>query len=269
MVFKRLRPFEAFRYCLDTFTENRTCERLTVPYNGREVDGAGNGPPPNCWDIQKRPPHLFRDSVYHMPLPHTSSVMKCFQCCGHGSKGCIICCGSGRSRCMACGGSGWFINQTCIACYGNGDIGCLGCRGTGFEPCTTCCGQGRLVTYIQLTIKWENHNVEFLAYDKTDFPTKRFDEVTGKILFSDEQQTVSPVTNFPEPLINEASEDVISEHRSEFADCKILRQRHTIEWLPLTKVYYTWKDAEYYYYVYGKENRAYVEDYPKKSCAIM
>ncbi|KAG9462220.1 hypothetical protein GDO78_014646 [Eleutherodactylus coqui] len=83
-----------------------------------------------------------------------------------------------------------------------------------------------------------------------------------------EDPAVSPVTNFPEPSINKASKKMISQHRSEFAACRILRQRHTIEWLPLTKVDYIWKGAEYHYYVYGKENRAYAKDYPRKYRAI-
>ncbi|XP_066450782.1 protein SSUH2 homolog [Eleutherodactylus coqui] len=269
MLLQNFHLFNAFRYCLETFTENRTCKWMAVPYNGEEVDDAGNGPHPNPWDIQKRPPHLFRKSEYHMPLPRTSSVKTCSQCRGRGRNICGSCGGSGWSRCMACGVSPTNLNQTCTACGGMGQVRCCMCSGCGFKRCTTCCGQGRLVTYIQLTIKWENHNFEFLADHQSDFPTKRFKKVTGEILLSDEQRTVSPVTNFPEPSINEASENMISQHRSEFAACRILRQRHTIEWLPLTKVDYTWKGAEYHYYVYGKENRAYVEDYPRKYCAIM
>ncbi|XP_066451070.1 uncharacterized protein [Eleutherodactylus coqui] len=270
MLLQDFHPFNTFRYRLDTFTETRICKWVTDPYYGGEVDGADNGPPPDPWDIQKEPQHLFQKSKHRMPLPHTSSVETCSHCCGSGSNTCGSCGGSGRSTCMSCGGSGWNTDQSCSSCGGSGCDRCSWCSGSGSQCCTTCWGQGRVIKYIRLTIKWENHNFEFLADHQSDFTTKRFKKATGEILLSDEQQTVSPVTNFPEPSINEASEKVISQHRTTFTYCRILRQRHTIEWLPLTKVDYIWKGAEYHYYVYGKENRAYAKDYPRKCCcAIM
>ncbi|KAG9466851.1 hypothetical protein GDO78_015999, partial [Eleutherodactylus coqui] len=270
MLLQDFHPFNTFRYRLDTFTENRLCHWMTEPYYGGEVDGAGNGPPPNRWDIQVEPRHLFRKSKHRMPLPHTSSVEICLYCFGRGRNICGSCCGLGRSRCMFCGGSGRNTDHTCTACGGSGRVLCPGCFGSGSQQCRTCRGQKRVIKYIQLTIKWKNHNFEFLADHQSDFTTKRFKKVTGEILLSDEQQTVSPITNFPEPSINEASVRGLTEHRTTFTDCRIRRQRHTIEWLPLTKVDYTWKGAEYHYYVYGNENRAYAKDYPRKCCcAIM
>ncbi|XP_069824018.1 protein SSUH2 homolog [Dendropsophus ebraccatus] len=269
MLLQDLQPFSTFRYRLDTFTEIRICKWVSDPYYGEEVDGPDNGPPPNPWDLQANPPNLFQKAEYYIPLPHTSSVEICSQCGGLGRNICISCFGTGRSRCMYCGGAGWSGNQRCFSCGGMGRQWCMGCSGSGYQRCITCSAKGRLLKYIQLTVKWKNHNFEFIADHKSDFPTKRFKKVTGDIIFSDEQQMVSPIVNSPEPSINEASENVISKHRSEFALSKILRQRHSIEWLPLTKVNFTWNGAEYYYFVYGKENKAYATKYPIKCCCTI
>lgn len=269
MLLKDFQPLNTFRYRLDTFTETRICKWVSDPYYGEEVDGPDNGLPPEPWDLQAEPPNLFQNAEYYMPLPHTSSVEICSQCNGLGRNLCMSCYGSGRARCMYCGGSGWSSNQMCFSCTGTGRVWCIGCRGSGYQRCITCSSEGRLLKYIQLAIKWENHNFEFIGTHSSDFPTKRFKKVTGEIIFSDEQKMVSPVTNFPELSINEASENVISQHRTKFTYSKILKQRHSIEWLPLTNVNYTWNGAEYDYFVYGKENRAYATNYPKKCCCTI
>ncbi|XP_071984321.1 protein SSUH2 homolog [Engystomops pustulosus] len=141
---------------------------------------------------------------------------------------------------------------------------CPGCGGFGYRRCLTCSGTGKLHQFLQLTVQWENHNFEFIADNKSDFPTECFKNVTGLKMFYDEQKMVSPVTHFHEPSINKASKNGISQHRAELTESKILRQRHSIEWLPLTKVNYIWKDGEYDYYVYGNENQTFAKNFPKK-----
>ncbi|XP_075688640.1 protein SSUH2 homolog [Rhinoderma darwinii] len=258
MLLQHLQPFNTFRYRLDTFTETRICKWVSDPYYGEEVDGPGNGPPPDAWDLQAEPPTLFQNAEYYMALPHTSSIEICLQCGG-----------LGRSMCRNCFGAGRGLYELSPIHLNSRRKLCLGCGGSGYQHCTTCGSTGKLLKYIQVTIKWENHNFEFVADHNSDFTTKRFKKVTGEIIFSDEQQMVLPVTNFPKPSINEASENVIYHHRAEFTNSKIMRQRHSIEWLPLTKVDYTWNGAEYDYFVYGKENRAYTQNYPRKCCCTI
>uniref|UniRef100_K7FHA9 Uncharacterized protein n=1 Tax=Pelodiscus sinensis TaxID=13735 RepID=K7FHA9_PELSI len=78
---------------------------------------------------------------------------------------------------------------------------------------------------------------------------------------------VYPVVNFPEPSISQASQNAVVQHHTQFASVsRLLRQRQTIELIPLTKVEYEWQGKLYSYYVYGDENRVYTENYPKKCC---
>ncbi|XP_071983828.1 protein SSUH2 homolog isoform X2 [Engystomops pustulosus] len=269
MTIQNLQNFNTHRYSLVTFTESRTCAWKAEPYNGQEVDGPANGPAPSTWEVIVNRPDWFVTGQNRVRVPHTSVVEICSNCCGRGRVRCASCCGTGRGMCMGCCGSGRSGDRMCYSCGGIGRARCSWCSGTGLQLCFTCVGKGELLKYLRLKVKWENHNFNFIADHKSDFPNKRFKKVTGKIVFSDERQMVSPVTNFPETSINEASQNVIVQHRTEFQQCRILRQRHSIEWLPLTKVNYIWKSTEYDYYVYGNENKAYAKNYPRKCCCAV
>ncbi|XP_075040305.1 protein SSUH2 homolog [Mixophyes fleayi] len=114
-----------------------------------------------------------------------------------------------------------------------------------------------------------NYIFVFLADQNSEFPSERFNKVTGDIVLEDEQSWLSPITDFVDQSINEASQNAIYEHQNELTSCQILRQRHSIEWLPLTQVDYNWKGKNYHYFVYGKENRAYTNNYPKSCCCVL
>ncbi|KAH1168028.1 hypothetical protein KIL84_003511 [Mauremys mutica] len=113
-----------------------------------------------------------------------------------------------------------------------------------------------------------NNNIfEYVADQRSGFPADLFKEVTGQKMFVDEQSMVYPVVNFPDPSISQASQNALVQHHTQFASTsRVLRQRQTIELIPLTKVEYEWQGKRYSYYVYGDENRVYAENYPKKCC---
>ncbi|XP_040263128.1 protein SSUH2 homolog isoform X2 [Bufo bufo] len=267
MILRDFQPFNTFRYRLDTFTETRICKWVSEPHFGGEVDGPENGLAPNAWDLPAEPPCLFRNAEHCMPLPHTASV----QVERTTQRQVQV---SNKLRVIS---KFPFHRPAQIVAVAAGThaycamglVGCISCGGSGYQQCFTCCSKGEVVRYILLTVKWENHNFEFIADHKSDFKSKRFKKVTGENIFSDEQQMVTPVTSFPEPSISEASENVISQHLATFTNSKIQQQRHSIEWLPLTRVTYTWHNAEYDYYVYGTENKAYAKNYPRKCCCTI
>ncbi|TFK02626.1 coiled-coil domain-containing protein 159 [Platysternon megacephalum] len=100
----------------------------------------------------------------------------------------------------------------------------------------------------------KNNIFEYVADQRAGFPADLFKEVY-------------PVVNFPDPSISQASQNALVQHHTQFASTsRVLRQRQTIELIPLTKVEYEWQGKRYSYYVYGDENRVYAENYPKKCC---
>ncbi|XP_029457310.1 protein SSUH2 homolog isoform X2 [Rhinatrema bivittatum] len=268
MVFRDLKPFNTYRYRLETFTESRSSEWASVPYTGEFVDSSAFGSAPLPWDIQVEVPTLFKDSETKVKVPHTSSVKPCSRCLALGKIQCTKCNGTGRERCWVCNGRGMRTSDTrCTVCNGIGNVCCSSCHGSGRRNCDQCGAKGQLLCYIQLTIKWKNNEFVFVADQRSGFPMDLFKKVKGKTLFTDEQYLVHPLVTFPDPAINQASQNALQQHCTQFAStARILRQRQTVEQIPLTKVDYEWSGRQYTYFVYGEENSVYTEDYPAKCC---
>nr|XP_006132869.1 protein SSUH2 homolog [Pelodiscus sinensis] len=267
MVFRNLQPFNTYRYRLETFTESRSSEWKTSPYKGELVDSFLLGPAPLPWNIQVEVPTMFTDNITKVKVPHTSSLQGCHNCRSSGTICCTNCHGRRKVQCWICHGSGNRLNDRCTHCNGSGQSGCNSCSGSGHKTCMKCAGRGQLLYYIELQVKWKNNIFEYVADQRSGFPANLFKKVTGQKIFVDEQSMVYPVVNFPEPSISQASQNAVVQHHTQFASVsRLLRQRQTIELIPLTKVEYEWQGKLYSYYVYGDENRVYTENYPKKCC---
>ncbi|KAG9466867.1 hypothetical protein GDO78_015951, partial [Eleutherodactylus coqui] len=154
MDFHELRPFNTYRYRLETFTESRTCKWVTAPYTGQAVDSPMCGIPPQPWDIPIQIPAMFTDKEMNMPVPHTSSLKACPQCLGIGRTVCNKCHGTGRIRCWICNGTGRRINDTCHQCRGQGTQSCKTCHSTRYVTCVGCSGRGQILNYINLIVTW-------------------------------------------------------------------------------------------------------------------
>ncbi|MEE6501981.1 hypothetical protein FKM82_004377 [Ascaphus truei] len=265
-----LRSYNTYRYRLETFTESRACEWVTEPYNGQVVDSSAYGLAPQPWEIPVQVPTLFKDKKHKMPVPYTSSLKSCQSCQGMGRIMCQKCHGGGRVLCWVCNGTGRRLqSETCHNCFGNGTQSCSMCHSSSHQMCRSCSGKGRCLCYIQLNVMWKNNVFEFVADHSSDFRTELFGKVNGEKIFTDEQFLVPPLVTFPEPAINQASQNALQQHQTQFSSCRVLRQRQTIEWLPLTKVDYDWKGKTFSYFVYGKENKVYTVDYPAKCCCAV
>ncbi|KAJ6668298.1 hypothetical protein lerEdw1_015675 [Lerista edwardsae] len=266
MKVQNLTPLNTYRYRLETFTETRETHLASEIYDGGFVDSSAVAPPPAPWEIIVDLPPLFTDCEMHIPVPHTYSVEK---------------------TCSSCGGSGsnWANGDyaVCLFCSGSGSNRCTQCCGTGRVKCYRCNGSGILLYHTELTITWKTHVTEHVAEKNTGFPAHHFQEVNGKKIFTEEQSLVNtnslvcvfvpawvyPIVGFLEPSIDEGSLACISQHRMQLvstSDHRVLRQRQTIEVVPLTKVEYEWKGKLHSFYLFGNENKVYTKDYPARCC---
>uniref|UniRef100_A0A8C2GJ86 Ssu-2 homolog n=1 Tax=Cyprinus carpio TaxID=7962 RepID=A0A8C2GJ86_CYPCA len=118
MVFTDLQSLNTYRYRLETFTESRTTEWDSEPYNGQVVDGFGVAPGP--WSIPVPIPSLFQDCQKAVRVPHTSTVKGCHSCLNLGRSACRRCVNSGRTQCAYCGGMGRTGSNRCSPCHGSG-----------------------------------------------------------------------------------------------------------------------------------------------------
>ena len=70
-------------------------------------------------------------------------------------------------------------------------------------------------------------------------------------------------------VIKMASAQLVASHASKFPDEKILRQRHQVRVVPVTKVNYEWKGRSRSFFVYGYENKVHLPEnssYPQAYC---
>ncbi|XP_038666748.1 protein SSUH2 homolog [Scyliorhinus canicula] len=272
MDFRDLTPFNMYRYRLETFIESRQTEWTHEPFSGQPVDSVACGYPPLPWDVVVQIPPMFQDSIKKVPVPHTAAVKRCHKCKGRGKYRCSHCGGKGKLKCLSCGSRGIVHgNKRCIQCGGRGMRRCGPCLGRGTRTCHICKTSGQLLFYIQLTVKWTNNVFEQVADQKIGLPVTLFSAVTGQNVFADESYLVYTIVGFPDPLIDQISQQGVQEHQEKFGrTAGILQQRQTIELIPVTKVYFQWKGQEHSYFVYGTENNVYAPDYPSKChCAIL
>ncbi|XP_075142302.1 protein SSUH2 homolog [Leptodactylus fuscus] len=270
MTTEELQPLNAYRYCLETFTESRSCEWVTEKNRGQYVDVSNVGFAPQPWDVPVSVPDMFRDATQKMVVPNTVTLKACSHCNGMGMNMCLKCHGTGRIQCMWCNGSGRHMQmEMCSQCYGRGNDICRLCTNRRIQNCVACAGKGQVLNYLLLTVTWKNNKYDFVSDQNSEFSSNLFKTVHGERIYTDEQPSVSPLTHFPDSSIILASQNALDQHGTQFSSCRVIRQRQSVELLPLTKVRYTWKGKQLNYFVYGKENKVHVQNYPQKCCCLV
>ena len=102
--------------------------------------------------------------------------------------------------------------------------------------------------------------------ENIQIPEDLIRDVSGQVAFEEEKTKVFPVEAFKDEVIRKASAQLVSSHGAKFIDEKILRQRHQVRVVPVTRVGYEWRGKARSFFVYGYENKVYVPDYPQSCC---
>ncbi|XP_035193807.1 protein SSUH2 homolog isoform X2 [Oxyura jamaicensis] len=238
LVIRELRPRVTYRYRLETFSESRLSEWAFEPFTKLGASRPPGDTPPDLWDVEVGVPPLFQGQTRRCRVPRSALVRECHRCHGRGRSQCGACHGSGRARCVTCRGSRRRLKQQ--------------------KRCQPCSGTGR---------SRRNNVFEFVSEHHPNFPGELLSKVSGENIFKDENVVVYPIVDFPEPAISWASRRAIAEHSAAFASSsRILRQRQTVERIPITEVHYQYSGKPYLYYIYGLENKVYALDYPERCC---
>uniref|UniRef100_A0A0B6Z1P1 Protein SSUH2 homolog n=1 Tax=Arion vulgaris TaxID=1028688 RepID=A0A0B6Z1P1_9EUPU len=270
MNFTSMTSSSAFHYTLETYGEARATKWASEPYTG--VGLIVTGSPPGPWDIQAQPPQMFKTSSLDVEVPNTASVKPCYKCHASGFRRCYTCMGSGRNRCTSCHGTGrvhdhrdgHHHHRSCTFCHG-GWKRCYVCSGSGRLTCQKCQGRANLRWFILLTIKWTNHLDDHIV-ERSALPDILIRDVRGQTAFEEISPRVWPVNHFPEQEINSASNTLVSQHGSQFTSERILMQRQRVRVVPVTEVFYHYKDKNSTFFVYGDEHKVHAPDYPAKWC---
>lgn len=280
---KAILPTNGHQYILETYYEERCTSWHQEAYSNQTIDTAKNGTPPVPWSICVARPKMFQQKEIHVEVPHTASLKDCPSCHGKGHKKCVPCYGSGDLKCSICDGLGVLHHctqedmsilerrssssgcRTCHHCNG-GKKTCQSCHGKGQITCTTCHGNGRVKVYIRLTVKWKVLKAHKVL-QKTKLPKQCITDVSGTLVFQEQNDRVYPLIDFPEDYINVSSRKMITSHEDQLRHGRIIMQRHCVREVPVTEIRSQWKRQEFTYWVYGNENQVYCPDYPSK-CMI-
>ncbi|XP_070700388.1 protein SSUH2 homolog isoform X2 [Pempheris klunzingeri] len=268
-VITSMEPFNTFRYRLETFTESRSTEWANKPHEGEPADFYTQTAP-RPWEIQAPPPSLFTNQTQMIRVPYTSSIKDCHSCHAAGTLQCDKCHGNGYKPCSVCNGSGKKSDEeNCTNCDATGKDRCRECDSKGTKKCETCKGKRQLLTFIQLKVEWTNQVEDHVVQQNSGLQVDDLRSVSGKELFKNSQYLCYPLFGFPNSAISEASERLIREHQSKYAQTsRILQQRQTVELIPIMNVNYKWKGNSYVYIVYGNENQV-SADYPASCCCVI
>ncbi|TKS70813.1 Protein SSUH2 -like protein [Collichthys lucidus] len=268
-VITSMEPFNTYRYRLETYTESRSTEWAHKPHEG-EVPDFYTQTAPRPWEIQATAPSFFTNHTEEIRVPYTSSIKECHSCHATGKMPCDDCSGNGYTKdCWVCDGSGRKLEETCNNCHGSGKERCTSCNSEGMKKCETCKGNRQLLTYINLKVEWVNQVDDHVVEQNSGLRIDDLRSVSGKELFKNNQYLLYPLLGFPNPAISEASERLLQEHQTKFAqNFRILQQRQRVELIPITKVNYKWKGDSHVYYVYGNENQV-SADYPATCCCVI
>lgn len=124
----------------------------------------------------------------------------------------------------------------------------------GKVSCATCEGSCHIRCYIQLSITWRVVTAEHIV-EKLNMPEDLIRDVSGQVAFEEDGERVAPVDAFNDEIIKMASSQLVTNHAANYLDNRILRQRHQVRIVPVTKVMYEWKGRGKDFYVYGYENK--------------
>ena len=123
--------------------------------------------------------------------------------------------------------------------------------------CATCDGSTNILCFIQLSISWRINTSEHIT-DKLDILDDLIRDVSGQVAFEKEKLLVGGVETVDDDVIKMASAQLVASHASKFPEEKILRQRHQVRVVPVTKVNYEWKGKTRSFFVYGYENKVHL-----------
>uniref|UniRef100_UPI00359024BF protein SSUH2 homolog isoform X2 n=1 Tax=Myxine glutinosa TaxID=7769 RepID=UPI00359024BF len=267
--FSDIKQLNTYRYHLETFTEERSTAWESEPFNGMPENIIG--PPPLPWSIAVDIPVMFQPDQKRIPVPNTSNVKPCHNCLGMCRRPCTKCNAMGRAECLFCHGDGQQFDEACRHCNGQGQTRCETCNGNGQCPCKECNAKGQLKYFIMLTVTWKNITLDFVEDKHSGLSPELLKDANGQEIFHDEQPMVQPLSRFPSELICKKSQAALSDHLTRIQTARIVRQKHTVDLIPLTKFIYELEGKTYEFYVYGNKRKVFAPDYPAtcKCCVIL
>uniref|UniRef100_A0A8C4Q6L0 Ssu-2 homolog, related sequence 1 n=1 Tax=Eptatretus burgeri TaxID=7764 RepID=A0A8C4Q6L0_EPTBU len=213
----------------------------------------------------------------------------CSHCSGQGQKRCETCNGNGQCPCKECKAKGqlkYFIMLTVT--WKNITLDFVEETRSGFSTELLKHADGQEIFHDEQPMCCNLHPDEAALIWKEETQTQeeatrpinsvssphsRLPEGTTPVLDNPvtERSKVQPLDRFPNESIRNQSQAALSDHLTRIQTSRIVRQKHIVDLIPLTKFIYELKGKTHEFYVYGTERKVYAPDYPGncKCCVIL
>ncbi|EFO85323.1 hypothetical protein CRE_02740 [Caenorhabditis remanei] len=140
----------------------------------------------------------------------------------------------------------------CSACNSEGTIHCFHCRGYGTDKCSFC-----------------SKNEKSEHYTECEIPEKLLLQAEGKRIFEEEQDYIIPISKYPQEDVNNMSKLFCAQHLQKcMGVCRVIRQRHYMNAIPISKVHFSLGNEKGIFYVYGTQKLCFFPNFPSK-CVIL
>ncbi|CCF23330.1 Suppressor of Stomatin mutant Uncoordination [Caenorhabditis elegans] len=158
-------------------------------------------------------------------------------------------------------------HDLCYMCHGRGIKECHHCKGGGKKPCTSCSGTGSVRNYTRIKVYFKNEKSEH--YTESEIPEKLLFQAEGKRIFEEEQDYIIPISQYQEEDVNKMSKLFCAQHLQKcMGVCRVIRQRHYMNAIPISKVHFSLGGEKGIFYVYGTQKLCYFPNFPSK-CVIL
>jgi len=122
-------------------------------------------------------------------------------------------------------------------------------------------------TYIRVKSKASTYTTNKVIAPGHSVPSDEIvKHAAGIVVYRDEAPTVPPIANFPDHRVIQSSNQALNEIYAAHRDERMLRQRQTLNAVPVTEVVCSYKNETATFYVYGLNNKVYFPAYFQQCC---
>jgi len=218
------------------------------------------------------------DSMYKTcPECWGSCKVTCNECNGLGYEWCMTCRARGRGGGITLSAGGGFGGGVSMSFGGGGGdvstgmVPCQRCNQTGQVTCDVCDGFGALKYFKRLTCDFEIQTSTHVVKYSKGLSNRVISNATGMELLSFAAPGVAPIADFPEPAVNQVSQQFVASHRAyHTGSTRILHQSHRLDAIPIHEVQANDGAKDWRFWIVGNENEVVVKDYPSTcACVVM
>jgi len=115
-----------------------------------------------------------------------------------------------------------------------------------------------------LNVSYQVHKSDYV-HDVSTIPSECIKEEQGEVVFEETRSGVEAIRGHPMPQVEIKSRELLEDHETLMSNERRLLQRHALTAIPVTEVYFRYKNQSGIFWIYGFDRRCFFPDYPEKN----